>query len=69
MPTKKVTIEQEKEKIINFLDITTMKDEKKLAFDIHKKPTTTDTIVPNDSCHPEEHKLAAIRYLSNGIET
>jgi hypothetical protein len=30
-----------------------------------QKPTYTDSIIPNDSCHPREHKLAAIRYLYN----
>jgi hypothetical protein len=28
-----------------------------------------DTIIPNDSCHPQEHKLEAIRYLINRTET
>jgi len=26
-------------------------------------------IIPNDSCHSHEHKLAAIIYLTNGMET
>jgi hypothetical protein len=69
MPTMKFTIEEEKEKRINFLDITIMKDDKNLAFNIYRKSTTTDTITPNDSCHPQEHKLAAIRYLPNRTET
>ena len=30
---------------------------------------STDTIIRNDSCHPQEHKLAAIRYLTNRMET
>jgi hypothetical protein len=29
------------------------------------KPNTTDSIIPNGSCHPQEHKLAAIRYMTN----
>jgi len=33
--------------------------------DIYRKPTSTDVIIPNDSCHPKEHKVAAIRYLRN----
>jgi hypothetical protein len=65
MPRMKLTTEEEKEKRINFLDITTMKDNKNLAFNTNKK---THTITPNDSCHPQEHKLAAIRYLSNRME-
>jgi hypothetical protein len=31
--------------------------------------TTTDTIIPNDSCHPPEHKMAAIKFLTNRRDT
>jgi hypothetical protein len=34
-----------------------------------KDITTTDLIIHNDSCHPPEHKTAAIRYLINRINT
>jgi len=30
-----------------------------------RKPTTTDIIIPNDSCHPLEQTFAAIRYFAN----
>jgi hypothetical protein len=56
------TLEQEKENRINFLDITIIKDEK-MTFNIYRKPTTTDTIIPNDSCHPISYKLAASIYF------
>ena len=69
MPTMKFTIEEEKENKINFLDITISKEENNIWFDIHRKPSTTDTVIPNESCHPQEHKLAAIRYLANRMET
>jgi len=69
MPTMKFTIEEEKEYKINFLDITILKENDNLSFDIYRKRTTTDTIMPNDSCHPKEHKLAAIRYLANRMES
>jgi len=61
---------RKKEKI-NFLDarITISKVKDNLSFNVNRKPTTTDTIIPNDSCHPHEHKLAAIRFLTNGMET
>jgi len=58
----KFTLEQEKENRINFLDITIIKDEK-MSFNIYRKPTTTDTIIPIDSCHPISYKLAAIIYF------
>jgi hypothetical protein len=31
------------------------------------KPTQTDTIIPNDSCHPYEHKIGSINYLMNRV--
>jgi hypothetical protein len=33
------------------------------------KPTTTDSIIPNDSCHPTEQKMAAVRYLHNRMNS
>jgi hypothetical protein len=37
---------------------------------IHSTLTAgTDIIIPNDSCHPPKHKLAAIRYLTNSLST
>jgi hypothetical protein len=68
LPTMKFTIEEEKENKINFLDITISK-KKDISFEIYSKPTATDTIIPNDFCHPHEDKLAAIKYLANRTET
>jgi hypothetical protein len=45
------TIEEEKENKINFLDITILKENNNFSFDVYRKPTTTDTIIPNVSCH------------------
>jgi hypothetical protein len=66
---KKFTIEEGKENIINFLDITISKEKNNLSFEIYRKPTATDTITPNDSCHHHGHKLAIIRCLANRMET
>jgi hypothetical protein len=65
MPTMKFTIEKESENMINSLDITVRKEQDKLKFEIYRKHTATDTIIPFDSCHPTEHKMAAVRYLTN----
>ena len=65
----KFTTEEEKENKIIFLDITTSKEENNISFDIYRKPATTDTIIPNESCHPQKHKLTAIRYKANRMET
>jgi hypothetical protein len=67
--TMAFTIEKEQNNKINFLDITINKQQDSVAFEIYRKPTTTDIIIPNDSCHPREHKTAAIRYYYNRMNT
>jgi len=47
------------------LDITITRGIEKFTIDIHRKSTYTDTIIPEDSCHPKEQKMAAIRYFYN----
>jgi hypothetical protein len=69
IPTMKFTMEDEKESKINYIDIIISQEENNISFNIYRKPTTTDAIIPNDSCHPQEHKLAAIRYLTNRMKT
>ena len=61
-PTMTFTME-EVNNITNFLDITISTDEHKILFNVYRKPTVTDIIIPNDSCHPPEQKLVGIRYL------
>jgi hypothetical protein len=41
--------------------------EKKFEFTINRKTTQTDIIIPNDSCHPNEHKLLnkQIKHMPN----
>jgi hypothetical protein len=36
---------------------------------MYRKPTQTDTIIPNDSCHPHEYKTSSINYLVNILKT
>jgi hypothetical protein len=67
-PNLNFTLEEEVDNKINFLDITITKNNS-LNFDIYWKPSFKDTINPNDAYHPREHKLAAIRYLSNRMKT
>jgi hypothetical protein len=54
------TIEEGFENKINFLDITISKEINNVQVTIFRQPTATDTIIPNDSYHPLEYKLAAI---------
>ena len=58
-------MEEETNNNINFLDVAIRKENNTLTFNVYRKPTTTDSIIPRDSCHPQEHKHAAIRHLIN----
>jgi hypothetical protein len=65
----KFTIKIGQKNSINFLDLAIHLKRTKLEFRIYRKPTQTDTIIPNDSCHPHEHKVASINYLINRVHT
>jgi hypothetical protein len=68
-PSLNFTVEMEQDNKLNFLDLTISKTAEKFSFNIFRKPTTSDTIIPNDSCHPSEQKTAAIRYFANRIKS
>jgi hypothetical protein len=63
------TIEEGTNDSINFLDVTIKKTDKTITIDIYRKPTFTDAIIPNDSCHPQEHKHTAIHHMINRMQT
>jgi ABC-type uncharacterized transport system YnjBCD substrate-binding protein len=65
----KFTIEKEHQNSINFLHLSIHRKRTKLDFGKYRKPTQTDTIIPKDSCHPHEHKVASINYLMNRAHT
>jgi len=65
----KFTLENETDGCINFLDFTIQNKDNKLLFNIYRKPTTTDIIIPKDSCHPPQQKHAAIRHMTNRMNT
>jgi hypothetical protein len=66
------TLETEQNIFINFLDITiencVNNSGHQLNFSVHRKPSTTEWIVPYSSCHLEVQKMAAIRYFNNRID-
>jgi hypothetical protein len=65
-PSIQYMIETEQDGKINFLVLTISKtSDNNITFSIFRKPTATDTIIPQDPCHPDEHKMSAIRYLQN----
>jgi len=68
-PELKFTLEREMNRQINYLDITIQRTQRGPSTNIYRKPTTTDSIIPNDSCHPIGHKMAAIHYLYNRMNT
>ena len=68
-PTLKFTIETEKNNKINYLDIEIQSKEDTLIFGIYRKPTATDVIIHKTSCHPPEHKHAAIRHMVNRMNS
>jgi hypothetical protein len=68
-PSIKFTTEKEKHRKMNYLDITIHQRNNQFEFSIYRKPTQTDIIIPNSSCHPYEHKLSGIKYLVNRLNT
>jgi aspartyl-tRNA synthetase len=68
-PSLQFTMEEETDNGIHFLDLTIKKNNEHFEFEIYRKPTCTDIIIPQDSCHPTEHKTSAIRYLNNRNNT
>jgi hypothetical protein len=64
------TIEREKNNNqLNFLDITIKKENNLIKFEIYRKPTSTDILIPLESCHSTERKFSAIRYLQHRNNT
>jgi hypothetical protein len=59
----------EPERQINFLHLTIFRDTHQLSYGIYRKATTTDSIIPFTSCHPQDHKHSAIRYFCNRLIT
>jgi hypothetical protein len=64
-PKIKFRMEEEQNNKINYLDTTIIKTHNGLHMGLYRKPTTTDHIIHNDSCHSYRHKKAAINYLIN----
>jgi hypothetical protein len=58
-------MEKEINNKINFLDLSIEKTHSNLQLGVYRKPTATDLIIHYDSCHPYEHKRAAINFLIN----
>lgn len=59
------TIELENDKKLNFLDLTLINNANQITFNIYRKPTQTDTVIPKNSYHHKTHKTAAFRAFIN----
>lgn len=59
------THEVETENSINFLDITLTNIEGKHGFDIYRKPTTTDVVIPRNSMHCDKYKMSFFHSMLN----
>jgi hypothetical protein len=68
-PKLQFTIEKQKYNVKNFLDITIIRNPNNIQYCIYTKPTTTDNIIHNTSCHPTENKMLAISYLIHRMNT
>jgi hypothetical protein len=66
-PKIKFTSELEQDCKINFLDITIHRSPNEIFTTVYRKPTASGYLIPHDSCHPFQHKLAGIHYLANRI--
>jgi len=69
-PNLQYTLERESNNSISFLDIKITKNytNKKFDFTIHRKETSTNTIINKKSQHPIQHKIAAITALTNRMK-
>ena len=65
----KFTIEKEIKNTIYFLDVTVQNATQNFSFNMYRKRTIIDTIIPSDSCHTPGHKYAAIHYMVNRMNT
>jgi hypothetical protein len=63
------TKEEETDNQINFLDLSISRTPNYLRCGIFRKPTATDIMIHNTSCHLTEHKIAGINYSRNRIIT
>jgi hypothetical protein len=63
------TREKEQQESINFLDLGIYRNDRDLQISIYRKHTQTNIIIPNNSCHPYEHKLSGINCLLRRLHT
>jgi hypothetical protein len=65
----KFTIAKEQHNSISFPELTIYRKRRKSEFAKYRKRTQKDIIIPNNSCHPYEHKISDVNYLTNRVHT
>jgi len=60
---------EDNNKKINFLELTLTRNKYNTQVNIHRKETSTDTVIHYLSNHPREQKMAAFRYYINRLLT
>ncbi|KAK4884497.1 hypothetical protein RN001_000768 [Aquatica leii] len=68
-PRIKFTLEKSVNNTLPFLDLYISINNNSFTYDIYRKPTTTDHVIPFDSNHPMSHKMAAFRFFFNRLFT
>jgi hypothetical protein len=64
-PKLQFTLEDEADRHNHLLGVTIIINNNNVQLYIFRTLTTTDAITPQDSCHLDEHKISAIRFLRN----
>ena len=62
------TIEKEHNNKINYLDLTIIKNNNKIEYDIYRKPTHTEICIHRNSRHPMQQKLSTFHSLIHRLQ-
>jgi hypothetical protein len=62
------TITKENNKQISYLDLNLKNKQGTVEIDIYRKPTATDIMLNNTSCHPGKHQMAIFKSWINRLQ-
>lgn len=63
------TYEVEQDNKLPFLDLLIVKEHSSLTFEIYRKPTNTQRIIPNTSNHSHQHKMSSFNHMIHRMLT
>ena len=64
-PNLQFTPSREHKNNVSLINLLLIRQPDKIEIDIYRKPNTTDTTINYTSNQPNEHKMAAYRYMTN----